>query len=113
MFVGAGVLWNAVGDGEGFYQWSQGKQVHNTALGRVLLPVAPRAAAPRLPISPHVKDASPERVLSMTVPASSKTEAFKEGKKSDLGLRIPWEGQDGRAAAAPWGSIPVAAVCKG
>lgn len=64
----------------GFFEWSQGRQVHNPALDRVLLPVAPRAAAPRLPTSLHAADASPERVLSMTVPARSKIEAFKEGK---------------------------------
>lgn len=112
--VSRGTSWSsAVGDGEGFFQWPRGKQVHDPALGWVLLPVALRAAAPRLPTSPHAADASPERVLSMTVPARSKTDAFKEGEKRDLGLRIPWEGQDGRATAAPWGSIPVAAICKG
>lgn len=52
--------------------------------------------------------------LSVTVPARSKVEAFKEGKHSDLGLRISseqglWEARDGRAAAACWGSIPVSA----
>lgn len=73
------------------FEWSQGKQVRDPALHWVLLPVAARAAALRLPTSLHAADASPERVLSMTVPARSKTEAFEEGKTSDLGLRIPSE----------------------
>ena len=99
------------------FEWSQGKQIRDLALDWVLLPVALRAAARRLPTSLHAADASPECVLSMTVPARSKTEAFKEGENSDLGLRISseqglQEAWDGRAAAARWDSIPVSAWCR-
>jgi len=62
------------------FEGSQAKQERDPALGRVLLPVALRAAARRLPTSLRAADASPEHVLSVPVPACSKTEAFQEGK---------------------------------